>query len=744
MVWSAAWGQVHHALTVKLDPVTHHIAVVDQVELPAGHRGPVAFRLREGFKPTVIGDGTTLKLLSSRADHFGPIIKSPSREGGLAVERFLVDLPANGSQFTLQYAGEIFDPIAQHGEAHARSFGLSSGLIAVEGVFLAGSSYWYPDIDDSLVTFSIHVTLPSGWRSISQGRRSQQLEHQGQIEERWHSDEPQEEIYLVAGPLHEYRQTAGDVEAMAFLRRPASSLAERYLDATAQYLTLYSELIGPYPYRKFALVENFWETGYGMPSFTLLGPRVIRLPFILYTSYPHEILHNWWGNGVYVDYQGGNWAEGLTSYLADHLLKAQRGEAVAYRRAILQKYTDYVQDKTDFPLTAFRSRHSSITEAVGYGKTLMMFHMLRRRLGDEVFIEGLRQLYRHHLFERASFDDVQSSFAAVATPSLEDFFEQWVQRRGAPWLRVRQAQAEPKGDGFRLTAAIQQVQSGPAYRLQIPIAAHLEGMEYAYQTEVMMDRKRASLVLQLPARPVRLDIDPQFDVFRRLDRGETPPAITQALGAERALAVLPAAAPRAVREAYRALARSWQLGRTKRLAIEFDDELSELPADRAIWLLGWENRFREWFASTLAEYDFADEGQSVRINDARLGRGTHSIVILGRHPSNQEHAIGWIATDNMAAVPGLARKLPHYGKYSYLGFSGDEPTNILKGQWPVLRSPMSIAVLQADGELVQPSAAKLAPRVPLWKPPSASAIRGAMNNFRIPTPNTEAQGDPKM
>ena len=72
---------------------------------------------------------------------------------------------------------------------------------------------------------------------------------------------------------------------------------------TAQYLEMYRQLIGPYPFAKFALVENFWETGYGMPSFTLLGPQVIRFPFILHSSYPHEILHNWWGNSVFVDWR---------------------------------------------------------------------------------------------------------------------------------------------------------------------------------------------------------------------------------------------------------------------------------------------------------------------------------------------------------------------------------------------------------------------------------------------------------
>ncbi len=48
----------------------------------------------------------------------------------------------------------------------------------------------------------------------------------------------------------------------------------------------------------------------------------------------------------------------------------------------------------------------------------------------------------------------------------------------------------------------------------------------------------------------------------------------------------------------------------------------------------------------------------------------------------------FISIDNENSVAGLIRKLSHYGKYSYLAFNGDEPTNIAKGQWPVLNSPL--------------------------------------------------------
>ena len=159
-----------------------------------------------------------------------------------------------------------------------------------------------------------------------------------------------EEAYLIAAPFTEYTRQAGDVTAMAFLRTPDDALAEKYLEATAQYIEMYRQLIGPYPFDKFALIENFWETGYGMPSFTLLGEKIIRFPFILHSSYPHEILHNWWGNSVYVDWETGNWCEGLTAYMADHLIKEGQRRGAEYRRDTLKSYRSFVTDARDVPV----------------------------------------------------------------------------------------------------------------------------------------------------------------------------------------------------------------------------------------------------------------------------------------------------------------------------------------------------------------------------------------------------------
>jgi hypothetical protein len=385
----------------------------------------------------------------------------------------------------------------------------------------------------------------------------------------------------------------------------------------------------------------------------------------------------------------------------------------------LQKYTDHVRTEQDFPLTAFRSRHSASSAAVGYGKTLMLFHMLRRQLGDQRFVEALRGLFRQYRFRVADFDAVEAVFSDVAQRPLGGFFSQWVQRQGAPALRVSEAVVKAQGKRHLLTALIEQTQPGPAYSLQVPVAVQLEGQSDAWQTGLRLEQKQTRIEVELPARPLRLEVDPEFDVFRRLHRAEIPPSVSQAMGAERVLIVLPSQARPELRDAYRRLADSWQAGHREQVGIALDADLDVVPTDRAVWLFGWRNRFRDPLAHALAGYAFADRGDSVRIEGTTLERDKHAVVVMARQTSNPEQALGWLASDDPAALPGLGRKLPHYGRSSYLAFAGEAPDNLLKGQWPVVGSPMAVQ-LASDVAPAEQAPPRLAPRQPLAANPFLS------------------------
>jgi len=699
---------IKHDIKVVLHPEEQRFEAEDTMTLPKGFLPEFRFMLHGGLGPVSSSPGAE-------------IILERKGEAGVPVETYRARLPGGSSTLTLRYGGPLFHPVAESGREYARGFRESPGLISAEGVYLSGSSFWYPRVDDVPVAFTLDAELPPGWDAVSQGARTFHEKTPEKTRAGWQLDAPQEGIFLVAGRFTEYAEMQGDTKAMVFLRQPDDGLAAKYLDATGRYLAMYEELIGPYPYGKFALVENFWETGYGMPSFTLLGPRVIRFPFIITSSYPHEILHNWWGNGVYPDLARGNWSEGLTAYLSDHLLKEQEGEGAEYREATLQKYADYALAGRDFPLSGFLSRHSSSTEAVGYGKALMLFHMLRLRIGDGAFTAGLRDFYGKNKFRKASFTDVRKSFEKASGQDLSDFFEQWVRRTGAPELRLGDVRVEQRGKGFSLDALIEQVQPGKAYSLKVPVAVTLEGKEEAFRKELPMEGKGLEMKLVLPSRPLRVDVDPEFDVFRKLGLREMPPAITRALGANRMLVVLPSAATAETVEAYKSLAGSLAGSGPESVETTVDSQLDALPADRTVAVLGWESRFAGEVEAALSGYDVSFGPGAARIGGVEIPKDNHSVVFAARNPGNENMALLFIALGPPRAAAGLGRKLPHYHKYSYLAFTGEEPINSLKGRWPVTGSPMT-AILTDAAKRVE--MAKTPAREPLAKlPPVFSAAR---------------------
>ena len=691
---------LHHDLKVIVSPAEHRLEVLDSITLPNEFPNMITFSLHSGLKPTSPTPGVR-------------IMKLAERRGAVPLSSFNIILPPGLRTFAIAYNGIIHHPIEQYGKEQARGFQETPGIISAEGVVLSGASAWYPDFGPGLVTFDLAVKLPPAWDAVSQGERTVHVQGGSAAVVAWRSPEPQNEIYIIAGNFTEYTGPANHPQAMVFLRTPDEAMANRYLDATMRYLDMYSSLIGPYPYGKFALVENFWETGFGMPSFTLLGPTVIRLPFIINTSYPHEILHNWWGNSVFPDYEKGNWSEGLTAYLADHLMKELEGNGAEYRLDTLQKYADYVLGSRDFPLTKFRSRHSSSTEAIGYGKSLMFFHMLRLELGDDAFRRGLREFYKQYKFRSATFTSIRTSFEHVSGRDLQPEFEQWVARTGAPMLRLGDVTAEKRGDQYLVTVMIKQVQPGAAYRLHIPLAVTQEGQDQALQTFVDMSEKDQEMTIAVPARPLRLDIDPEFDLFRRLDREEIPPAISQALGAKKMLVILPSRAGKGLLQAYRAFSKSLAASGPDEVEVKLDSAISKLPDDRTIAILGWENRFLEEIVSRTSLYGVAVTKQSVQIDQTEVPRKDHSIVLTARMPKKRELALLFIASDLPEALPGLGRKLPHYHKYSYLAFEGQEPANIAKGRWPVLNSPMTVYLPNKEGNVVASPLGKLASREPL-------------------------------
>jgi len=689
-------GVVNHKLFAKVNPETSIITVTDSISIEGDF--VKEFLLNADLIPGSPSKKVSLTKLEENTSGSDVGMDRDDAEGSNTAKLTKWKIKTKSGNFVLSWTGKINSAFSQSEENYQRGFAESPGIISSIGVYLAGSTYWVPVFEDKLMTFTLTTELPEGWKNVTQGKRTKESVNNGMHYDTWVCDSPQEEVFLIAAEFSEYTHDMNSgVKAMAFLRTPDEGIANKYLEVTEQYMEMYTGMLGPYPYSKFALVENFWETGYGMPSFTLLGEKIIRFPFILHSSYPHELLHNWWGNSVYVDFESGNWCEGTTAYMADHLIKEQRGAGEEYRRSTLQKFSNFVTEENDFPLSEFISRHDGPSEAIGYGKALMVWQMLRRKIGDENFVKGMNLFYKNYIYKTASYDNIRTCMEKVSGTDLSGFFDQWINRTGAPELAIKEIKTDTYAGKYRIRISIEQRQKSDVFTVDIPInIATKDGIESFAFT---MDSREQEFQISLNSKPLKLVVDPQYDVFRILDPSEVPPALSKIWGSDENVFILPSAASKEQIAIYEKFAKQWQQTDNDNFEIKYDKDLEELPTDKTAWVIGFDNKFAKEINTQLGDYNSGFSSDSVKFDSKELPKEGNGFMVTLFKTGDVNNQNIFIAFDNEKSIDGLIRKLPHYGKYSFLAFNGDEPTNIAKGMWPVLNSPL-VKVFDKDAQKV--------------------------------------------
>ncbi|MEZ5066375.1 MAG: M1 family aminopeptidase [bacterium] len=671
----------HWQASVILEPETHELVGRGEVllsALPAANQ-PWRFLLhRELRVRSVTMDGKPLTV--TEIDGWNPrhFWRHPPYAdlGGYEVAReFEVSPPIGGwgtnpPRLSIRWSGTIADSLHAPEKSYDRSFEVTTGRIVPEGAYLSGETFWLPWGGAGLFTFQLSVTTPVEWSAISAGDGEGRDVEGRRATMHWVSRDPVEHAPIVAGPYEiERREHKGvSIETWCYADTPAE-VSQPYLDAAVEAIDRFSERYGPYPHSKFALVENYWQTGWGLAGFTLLGDRVIRLPFIIHTSFPHEILHNWWGNGVYVDASTGNWCEGLTTFGADYAAKVAEGGSGArdYRRNSLVGYKDFAtQGGRDFALSRFRERDSAATQAVGYGKTLFVFTMLRDKLGPATFDASLKRFYRENVFRRAGWKELRKAFEDESRQDLSRFFTQWVERPGAPTLAIGDTAVDHAGSKWHVRGSV--VVTDGDWALDVPVV--VRAGEQRQEIVVATTGPRTPFTIDLDAAPTSVSVDPEFRIFRTLYDGEVAPTLSGVLGARATRIVIGSDAAGELRDALLTLGREWAEADGVELIEESAHET--LPSyDGGTWFFGPGDAARVWIATLPPTASAAP----TRVLAGRLGG-----------PSGPPAAALW--TDDASAVASIGRKVPHYSKYSWLEFEGDQ--NVGKGVWDSGDSPLSM------------------------------------------------------
>ena len=619
-------------------------------------------------------------------------IPKPAKKAAGRAKKLIVEV---------HYSGNLYAPPDDRQFSRESIAFEVDGTIGTEGIYLSPASFWYPMLPDHPIPHIVSAHLPIGWNCVTTGMPSEPVVANGEIVITHTSETVTDGIYLSAGPFEVQQVEHNGVLLMTYFQPEQADLSQGYLDACCRYVDMYGSLLGQYPFKKFAVVDNFMPSGYGMPAWTLLGSEVIRLPFIKDISLGHEYLHNWFGNSLFVDYRGGNWCEGLTMYIADYRYKELQDSlsAVLYRRDLLRDYTSYVTPENDYPLTEFTSRSNSADRAIGYGKAMMVFHMLREMCDlqdaatphqDSSFVRVLREVYRENQWQAITWDTWRQKFERyIQGVELDWYFQQWVKQTGAPKISIDRVEVTDHPVYIEWNARFEVLTEPPEgqqpYRYYLPIQAVFirEGEEEnstvmgKLEMLVFIERARQLVEINGPGELVSINLDPAFTIFRHLHPEETPLTLSKFMGDENGLLVIPSHGPRV--EQWRQVAEGLQSDGQQVIT---DAEWQRHYNNRSVWLFGSVNENTVWM-DILSDSDnyryrkLIRESQDdhrrvdgIEIDGAKFPGDALTATLIAEHPSAADKTIVFtLALQGADPVAGT-RKLPHYGKYSLLVFDG--------------------------------------------------------------------------
>ncbi|NOY59415.1 MAG: hypothetical protein GXO75_10890, partial [Calditrichaeota bacterium] len=184
----------------------------------------------------------------------------------------------------------------------------------------------------------------------------------------------------------------------------------------------------------------------------------------------------------------------------------------------------------------------------------------------------------------------------------------------------------------------------------------------------------------------KIELDPDYDVFRRLQWQEITPSLSQFFGAKKQKYILPSGGDDAMKSAYKKMAL--QLSKSDSANIFVDDEMVASDTASAIMIFASpaENKIVSQFAQKMPAAVSIGQN-SVSLFEQKYGDKDICSVIIFRNPDNLKLPVVWIWGKSTDALAQISRKIPHYGKYGYLVFNNGR--NILKGNWPVENSPLT-------------------------------------------------------
>jgi aminopeptidase N len=373
-----------------------------------------------------------------------------------------------------------------------------------------GAKTWWPckqDLNDKIENIDIVITHPKEYKAASNGMLVSTKIEGDKMVSFWQHKYPiaaylvcfavtNYEVYEIKVP---YKQ---DTTRMINYIYPESLQGATVgLNDNAKHLQFFNEIFGIYPFQneKYGHAQFGWGGGMEHQTMTFVGSFGFEL-------LAHELAHHWFGDKVTCGSWQDIWLnEGFATYCS----------GLCYERLLPQYWTQFKQGRINsITSTPDGSVLCTDTTSVGrifdgrlsYAKGAMVLHMLRWKLGDADFFQGVRNYLTNRAYNYATTKHLKAELEKQSKTDLTEFFKDWFAGQGFPSYGVNWS---PLSDGIRIQ--LNQTTSHNSvlfFEMPVPIQVSGEGKD----TILRLDHTFSGQVfdIKLPFKVKVVRFDPEF------------------------------------------------------------------------------------------------------------------------------------------------------------------------------------------------------------------------------------------
>ncbi len=417
---------IYHELRLEVNPISTTPSIIGEVKTTfkaLQNMNTVVFDLAQQLAVSSVKKGTTTLAFTQTTNEL--TITLPSTQ-----------VAGTSATVVIKYAGVT----PQDEEAFVRSTHSGAPIIwTLSEPF--GARDWWPckqDLTDKADSLNVYIKAPAQFVSVSNGLEQSQVITGTKKTTHFKHRYPIP-AYLVAIAVSNYQvftQQAGTapnqfpIVNYIYPENYTSAVSE--LAQTLPIMDLFENLFGTYPFSNEKYGHAQCGFGGGMEHSTVSFMGGFSRGLIA-----HELGHQWFGDKVTCRGWQDIWLnEGFATYLSGLVIENLDGvEDFVYWKA---GEIDYItsQPSGAVYLTPVQANNSGriFSSRLSYSKGSMVAEMLRWKLGDDLFFQGMRNYLNDPAlaYGFAVTDDLKAHLQTVSGLDLTEFFNDWIYNQGYP------------------------------------------------------------------------------------------------------------------------------------------------------------------------------------------------------------------------------------------------------------------------------------------------------------------------